>query len=512
MTAPTIDYVSAHAAAQPDAPAIIEDERKTSWSEFEALANRWANALVELGVRPGTKIVWCGMNSTEVVVIIAAARKAGAVAVPLNYRLTPPEAGYVIDNSDATVVVFDVEQTTQLDQARDMCPKVTSWVGFRGSAPSWAESMEALADKAADAPPQVDLAQATGATMIYTSGTTGKPKGALRSQTSLETAMGLFGLIGYQPGDVYLTTGPLYHSGPLGFMAPAQLVGGTVVIQRKFDPEDWLRLIEKHRVTTTFSAPTPIRRVVDLPAETIAKYDTSSLARVIANAAPWPFELKRRYVDAFGDTSLWEVYGSTELGVDTVLQPADQMRKPGSCGLPAPGVELALFNDDGEQITEPRVPGELFVRSPGAFDTYYKAQEKYDSSRRGDWLTVGDVAYVDEEGFYYICDRKNDMIISGGMNIYPAEIEAALLEHESIADVAVFGVPSDEWGEAVHAAVVEREPIDDEAIAAFARERLASYKVPRSVSRIAEIPRTASGKTLKRELRAPYWEKTEKGA
>src|SRR4051794_5884523 len=307
MTAPPIDYVSAYAASQPDAPAIIEDDRVTSWAEFERLANSWANALIALGVRPGTKIVWCGMNSTAVVVIVAAARKAAAVAVPLNYRLTPVEAAYVIDNSDATVVLFDVEQAAQLDPARAQCDKVTSWVGFRGTAPSWASSMEALAASASDTPPDVDLEQATGATMIYTSGTTGQPKGALRSRTNVEAAMALFGHIGYQPGDVYLTTGPLYHSGPLGFMAPVQLVGGTVVVQRKFDPEDWLRLVERHRVTTTFSAPTPIRRVVDLPAETIASYDTSSLARVIANAAPWPFELKRRYVDALGNTSLWEV-------------------------------------------------------------------------------------------------------------------------------------------------------------------------------------------------------------
>jgi acyl-CoA synthetase (AMP-forming)/AMP-acid ligase II len=512
MTAPPIDYVSAYAASQPDAPAIIEDDRVTSWAEFERLANIWANALIALGVRPGTKIVWCGMNSTEVVIIVAAARKAAAVAVPLNYRLTPVEAAYVIDNSDATVVVFDVEQAPQLEPARAQCGKVTSWVGFRGTAPSWTSSMEALAASAPDTPPEVDLAQATGATMIYTSGTTGQPKGALRSRTNVEAAMALFGLIGYQPGDVYLTTGPLYHSGPLGFMAPAQLVGGTVVIQRRFEPEDWLRLVERHRVTSTFSAPTPIRRVVDLPAETIARYDTASLARVIANAAPWPFELKRRYVDALGDTSLWEVYGSTELGVNTVLSPADQMRKPGSCGLPAPGVELALFDDDGNRVTEPRVPGELFVRSAGAFDTYHKAQEKYDASRRGDWLTVGDVAYFDDEGYYYICDRKNDMIISGGMNIYPAEIEAALLEHPDVADVAVFGVPSDEWGEAVHAVIVERAGCADDALAAFARGRLASYKVPRSFSRVSEIPRTASGKTLKRELRAPYWEAVEQQA
>jgi len=504
MTVTTTDYVSAHAAAQPTAAAIIEGDAVTTWDEFERRANQWANVLVTLGVRPGTKLVWCGPNSTEVVVMIAAARKAGAVAVPLNYRLTPPEAGYVIDNSDSTVVLFDVEQVAQLEPARDKCPKVTSWVAFRGEAPAWAESMEALASSAPETAPRVELTPGSGATMIYTSGTTGQPKGALRSATNVEAALALFGHIGYQPGDVYLTTGPLYHSGPLGFMAPVQMLGGTVVIQRKFDPEAWLQLVERHRVTTTFSAPTPIRRVVDLPAETIAKYDTSSLARVIANAAPWPFELKRRYVEALGDTSLWEVYGSTELGVNTVLTPADQMRKPGSCGRPAPGVELALFDDEGNQVSEPKVPGELFVRSKSTFDTYYKAEEKFESARRGDWLTVGDVAYFDDEGYYYICDRKNDMIISGGMNVYPAEIEAALLEHDAVADVAVFGVPSDEWGEAVHAVVVERTPVDDDALVAFARERLASYKVPRTFSRIDEIPRTASGKTLKRELRAVY--------
>jgi fatty-acyl-CoA synthase/long-chain acyl-CoA synthetase len=508
MTTAATDYVSAHAAAQPGAPAIIEGEHVTSWSELESRANRWAHVLVGMGVQPGAKIVWCGPNSTEVVVIVAAARKAGAVAVPLNYRLTSVEASYVIDNSDATVVLFDVEQVAQLEPAREHCPKVAGWIAFRehggSTVPSWARSMEELAASAPATAPQVDLTSATGATMIYTSGTTGKPKGALRSQTNLEAALALWTLIGYQPGDVYLTTGPLYHSGPLGFMAPIQMLGGTVVVQRRFDPEDWLRLVERHRVTTTFSAPTPIRRIVDLPRETIARYDTSSLARAIANAAPWPFELKRRYVDAFGDTSLWEVYGSTELSVNTVLPPVDQMRKPGSCGLPAPGVELALFDDDGNEVTEPHVPGELFVRSASTFDTYYKAQEKYDASRRGDWLTVGDVAYFDDEGYYYICDRKNDMIISGGMNVYPAEIEAALLEHPAVADVAVFGVPSQEWGEAVHAVVVERHSVEDDALAAFARERLAGYKVPRTFSRLDEIPRTASGKTLKRDLRAVY--------
>jgi fatty-acyl-CoA synthase/long-chain acyl-CoA synthetase len=212
-------------------------------------------------------------------------------------------------------------------------------------------------------------------------------------------------------------------------------------------------------------------------------------------------------VQAFGEGSLWEVYGSTELGVNTVLKPEDQMRKPGSCGQAAPLVEVALFDEDGNRVEKPMDPGELYVRSAGAFDTYYKAEDKYESSKRGDWITVGDIAYFDDEGFFYICDRKNDMIISGGMNIYPAEIEAVLVAHPAVADAAVFGVPSDEWGESVHATITEYEgqSVSDEELQQFAREHLASYKIPRSIDRMPEIPRSASGKILKKELRAPFW-------
>jgi fatty-acyl-CoA synthase/long-chain acyl-CoA synthetase len=305
---------------------------------------------------------------------------------------------------------------------------------------------------------------------------------------------------------VYLTTGPLYHSGPGGFMSIAHALGNTVVLQRKFGAEDWLRLVQAHRVTTTFSAPTPIRLVCQLPDEVKARYDRSSMQRMIANAAPWSFALKEMYMRDFGDASLWEVYGSTELGVDTILRPEDQRRKPGSCGRAAPGVEVALFDEDGNRIEKPHVPGELFVRSRSAFRTYHKAQEKFERGRRGDWLSVGDVAYSDEEAFFYICDRKNDMIISGGMNIYPAEIEAALDQHPDVLDVAVIGIPSEEWGEAVHAVLVRRdETLSAEAMLAFAREHLAGYKLPRSVSFAEEIPRNASGKILKKVLREPFW-------
>ncbi|WP_141582539.1 AMP-binding protein [Actinomadura sp. WMMA1423] len=506
---PAEDPLTLMAAADPARTAVVEDDRRLTYAEFNALVNRYANLLVEHGVRAGTKVVWCGRNSTEVVALISALRKCGAVGVPLNYRLTPEETAYVVENADAALVVFDAEQAPQLEAAHDGAAGVRAWLAWGSEPPGWAASLDVLAGRSPDTEPVARGADpAAGTSMFYTSGTTGKPKGVVRGEPDPALVLGLVGEIGFEPGDVYLTTGPLYHSGPLSFMLIVQLMGGSVVVMRDFDPERWLDLVERHRVTTTFSAPTPIRRVVDLPEETIRRRDLSSLRRMIANAAPWPFELKRRYVDRIGEDSLFEVYGSTELGVDTVLRPEDQMRKPGSCGRAAPGVEIALFGEDGGLIEEPRVPGDLYVRGTGTFNAYYKAEGKFRDAGRGEWLTVGDIAYRDEEGFYYVCDRRTDMIISGGMNIYPAEIEAVLTAHPAVADAAVFGVPSDEWGESVHAAIVVPgdAAVTDDQLRDFCREHLAAYKTPRGFDRLDEIPRNPSGKTLKRQLRAPYWE------
>jgi long-chain acyl-CoA synthetase len=308
---------------------------------------------------------------------------------------------------------------------------------------------------------------------------------------------------------VYLTTGPLYHSGPSGFMGVAVVLGQTIVLQRKFDPEDWLRLVDTYRVTSTFSAPTPIRMVCNLPADVKDRYDRSTMRIMVANAAPWSFALKQQYVADFPAESLWEVYGSTELGVNTIMRPEDQLRKPGSCGREAPMVEIRLYDEDGNVVdgVGPEAAGELFVRSPSVFADYYKQHDKFEEDSRDGWQTVGDIAYRDEEGFLYICDRKKDMIISGGMNIYPAEIEAALEAHPDVVEAAVFGIPSDDWGESVHAVVVKRtgSDLDEEALIAHARAQLASYKAPRSIAWAAELPKTGSGKLLKRELRAPYW-------
>jgi acyl-CoA synthetase (AMP-forming)/AMP-acid ligase II len=521
------DVIERTALSTPEKPAVVEDPPSRpvlvwSMAELDRRANRIAHALRALGVAPGETLVWCGPNSPAVVAAVHGARRAGLVAVPLNYRLTPPEAAYVVDHCDATVVLADREMAPLFAAIRKDLPKVRHVLVYdprgepAGPPPPGMLDADRLFEEASDAP--LPDAPAEGATMIYTSGTTGHPKGALRRRTDATQTLALVEHLGYRPDDVYLTTGPLYHSGPLGFMLIGQALGNTVVVQRRFDPEDWLRLVDRWRVSSTFSAPTPIRLVCNLPKEVKARYDRSSMRVMVANAAPWPYALKLAYLADFPPDSLYEVYGSTELGVDTILDPEDQVRKPGSCGRPAPMVELKLLDADGNEITEPGVAGELYVRGPNVFETYYKAEDAYEAERKGEFHTVGDIAYRDEEGYYYICDRKSDMIISGGMNVYPAEVEAALEAHPDVVEAAVIGIPSEQWGEAVHAvlvprpgsALVEERPEAFEEVRAFLRERLAGYKIPRSMTLASELPKTGSGKLLRRVLKEPFWRDAEK--
>jgi fatty-acyl-CoA synthase/long-chain acyl-CoA synthetase len=494
--------------------ALVDDRPggrvdKWTFADLEARSNQLARLLVQLGVKGNDRVLSCGQNSCWLVAMTNAVRKVGAVGVPLNYRLTEDEATYVVDNSDAAIVFTDAEFAPLFAKIRAATPKVKTVIVFDGPALPGQEALASLIATVPGTPPELSGPPGEAMTMIYTSGTTGKPKGAVRSSLgNPQQTAALWAEIGYQPDDVYITTGPLYHSGPGGFLAASLRQGHACVLQHKYDEEDWLRLVEKYRVTTTFAAPTPIRRICQLPEEVFGKYDVSSMARMIANAAPWSFALKQLYLSRFPKLSLFEVYGSTELGVNTLLRPEHQLSKPGSCGRPAPGVEIMLFDEQGQPVTAANTEGELYVKSANMFSTYHKAHDKFMADRRDGWQTVGDIAYRDEEGFYYICDRKKDMIISGGVNIYPAEIESALEAHPDINDVAVFGIPDEEWGEAVHAILVVRRgaQLSKDQIIAHARGKLAGYKVPRSLSFMDEIPRNGSGKILKRDLRKPFWE------
>jgi acyl-CoA synthetase (AMP-forming)/AMP-acid ligase II len=337
--------------------------------------------------------------------------------------------------------------------------------------------------------------------MIYTSGTTGKPKGALRTRNDPAMLATLVATLRLQAGtEVHLTTGPLYHSGPLAWATLTHALGGLVVVMRKFDAGRWLELVREHRVTNTFTAPTPLKRVVALPEEELARADLSSMRSLVANAAPVPYALKQEIYQKLGDHFLFEVYGSTELGVDAVLPPEEQLARPGSCGKAVPGVELRVVGPDGEPLP-PGEPGELQVRSGSTFDGYHGREKLADG-----WKSVGDMAHIDADGYVYIRDRGGDLVISAGMNIYPAEIEAVLHEHPDVLDAAVFGVPSEEWGESVHAVVVPRagREIDIPALEAHVAQRLAGFKRPRSWQVRDELPRTESGKLLKRVLKAEH--------
>ena len=509
------DVLAIHAEAKGDALAVVVDDSggarpsTTSFAELNAMVNRLAHGLLASGVERGQRLVWCGPNSLEVLVTIHAARKLGLVAVPLSYRFNAEEMAYVIDNSDATVVVADAEFAPVVDSVRAGLGKVAQFVSFGGVTPGgWSDWDRDVLAGASDAEPPPVEASAAGAAMIYTSGTTGKPKGALRTSTDRTLVFALLAELNLlHEHAVHLTTGPLYHSGPLAFASLSHTLGAPIVVLRKFDPIAWIRLVRDHRVTNTFSAPTQVKRIVSLPPDELAKADMSTMICLIANAAPVPYALKEEVFEKLGTTFLFEVYGSTELGVDTVLKPEDQLGKPGSCGKPYGGIQLRIVRDDGTDAPTGE-PGELFVSTTLAMDGYHRTGEQLTEIEHTGWKSVGDIAYLDDEGYVYICDRKKDMIISGGVNIYPAEIEAVLYGHGQVLDVAVFGIPDDEWGERVHAIVQAKagETIDLDELRAYAEQHLGGYKRPRAYELRDSLPRTDSGKLLKRVLRDEYWQ------
>ncbi len=505
MPDPPADPIAAWSAADGGFPAVVEGGAVTTRAELNAEINRVANGLAALGVRAGERGVWCGPNSTKVVVFMHACRKLGLVAVPLPYRLTAEESHHVLADSEAAVVMVDAAYAPAIAGLVPRLPSLRHAVSFGGSCPgllSW-DDVTSLGS-AEEPPPPADY----GTAMMYTSGTTGRPKGAIRSRSDRALLAAMMAELNFGSSEVHLVTGPLYHAGPNAFALLTHITGGTLVVMRSFDPAEWVRLVTERRVTSAFVTPTHLKRIVALADEVLAGADLSSLRTVIANAAPVPYALKQEVVAKLGEGFLYEVYGSTELGIATVLRPEDQLRKPGSCGRAYGGIELKVVGEDGAEMPAGQ-PGELFVRTALAIDGYHHLTEQM-AELPGDagWKSVGDVAWMDEEGYLHICDRKTDMVITGGMNVYPAEVEAVLHAHPDVADAAVIGIPDDEWGERVHAVVQPKagREVDPGELDHFLAGRLAGFKRPRSWDVRADLPRTESGKLLKRVLRAEHCE------
>jgi long-chain acyl-CoA synthetase len=499
---------------------IVSGERIASPAAVEDRLRRIAGGLARLGVGPGDCVAILMRNDIAFLEATYAAMTLGAYAVPINWHLKPDEVRYILDDCAAKVLVAHTDLLHPLAGTLAAgltvlaAPPPAEIVGAHGVTPALLSPATGAEDLAAWADAQEPFASApqpAPMSMIYTSGTTGRPKGVRRAAPSAVEAAAterLRGLVyGLKPGVRALLPGPLYHSAPNSFGIRAGRLGGVLVLMPRFDAEDMLRLIEKHRIDTIFMVPTMFVRLLKLPPEVRARYDMSSLRFVIHAAAPCPADVKAAMIAWWGPI-VHEFYGGTETGPVTFATSEDALKKPGTVGRLSPGAEIRVVDEAGRDLPQGGI-GELFCRIEGYPDfTYHNAPEKRREVGRDGFITCGDVGYVDPDGYVFLCDRKRDMIIAGGVNIYPAEIEAALLALDEVRDCAVFGIPHAEFGESIMA-VVEPQPearIEVDALKAKLATRIADYKVPRHIEVRNDLPREDSGKIFKRRLRDPYWE------
>jgi long-chain acyl-CoA synthetase len=496
----------ANAAERPDHPALVCGSRRLTYGELDRLVNRVANVLRARGVGAGGRVAVMLPNSIEFFAVTQAAAKLGAFGVPINTRFKRDEIGYLVADSGAQVLVVEAAYLGEARPAIAKRPEASMLVVGEASGPtSYAAAIEASSDE----PPPAMITESGFNLVIYTSGTTGRPKGVVRNafdaKASFEAHKRLVTMWGFMPDDVHIMVGPAYHLMPSAYVMQHLFVGATCVLMQKFDAEECLRLIAAERVTTASMVPAHFIRILDLPADVRARYDLSTLRKVLHAAAPCPVEVKRRIMDVFPPDTVWEFYGATE-GQGTIISPAEWLAHPGSVGRPWPGVTVKILDDEGRE----RAPGEIgtiYLSSVAGGFEYHDAPEKTAAAFRDNFFTVGDMGYLDPDGYLFICDRKADMVISGGVNIYPAEVENVIIAHPDVVDVAVFGIPDDHWGESLLAVVEPRKgaSIDGDAVRAWCRERLADFKCPRRVEFTGELPRDPNGKTLKRQLREPYW-------
>ncbi|QFG20542.1 AMP-binding protein [Actinomadura sp. WMMB 499] len=503
-----------YAETRPDEPALTDERGSTSWRDLNERTDRLTAALRGLGLAVGDAIAIHSGNRREYFELMCAAGHIGLRYVLVNWHWTADELRYVLTDSGARVL-FSEDAFGDIAREGSDGLALEARVAIGGPVEGFAPYEEFVASGATGEPAD----QSMGAPMIYTSGTTGRPKGVSRKllgagapiETSTLVAAAFAEILRIPEAGRSLLVGPVYHSAQWLWSQGFLTSGRAVVMRRDFDAAETLRLIDAHRITHVHLVPTQFVRMLRLDPDVRAAFDGSSLVSVWHGAAPCSPEIKRRVIDWFGPV-VHEYYGSTESSVNSVITAAEWLERPGSVGRPLPTTEVHVLREDGEAAA-PGEAGKLWFRYAGGEDVVYWGDEaKTRSIHRDDGLfTTGDIGYLDEDGYLFLADRAIDMIISGGVNIYPAEIEGVLITHPAVRDVAVFGIPDDEFGEQVKAAVEPADGAEPSAalaaeLIAHVREKLAGYKAPRSIDFVDAMPRTPTGKLYKRLLRDPYWE------
>jgi fatty-acyl-CoA synthase len=491
-----------HAQMNPDKECLVDGDRRYTWREFDREVNRLGHALAARG-GAGGRVACMLANGAEYVIAQQALARIGGTAVQIGYRSKAAEIAFILGNSEPQAAVVGASYLPVFAEAMAIAgqhPRVIVVGATEAPRPGdrWEDATARF-----DGSAPVQAGADAGGVIVYTSGTTGKPKGAARSwkKTGLEAVADLMVQVGMHHDDRHLVACPLYHASAPAFVAMMMSLGATCVLLPHFDAEAALELIARERITSTMMVPTMLHRLAGLPAEVRKRHDTSTLRWVMSGSAPLPTETARQFQDRFGPI-LWNFYGATETGTVTLAGPHDHLNRPDTVGRALRGNQIRILDDAGHDAGLGQI-GELYVRNSMIIAGYHKNQEATSKSIKDGFFSVGDLARADADGYYYLESRKHDMVISGGVNIYPREIEDHLHTHPAILEVAVIGVPDADWGESLRAYVVLRagHALTGTEVSEYCRSHLADYKRPRQVVFLAELPRNPTGKVLKRELR-----------